>query len=311
MTLKQQLKGEKWDKKLKNVSVFGWAMFSCPVLGRFLVSFLQGMERAQHGCFLTLSGAEFLFKGSVLKVFDSALHRLTQTGFCPILLRFSGGASVGIRTTSRWWQCGGQAGEEEGSQCFRLFEKEEGQGAPQRVQERQRKSYACVIWAGSVFVIRFVKPDVMLKCHLCFLYHFVFMSDWEKDQCMEYLYCYNYYYYYRLYTECRNHCYLVICLMAKNLWNENKLLNWKFWFAVVGLFFSYFWGWWREAYWNFRPLKITTLVSMVQVGGGGGCWWGVFVFWGLIFKIYFKIASEIWCTLKEKLKCDSYDDQIM
>lgn len=83
MTLKQQLKGEKWDKKLKNVSVLGWAtLFSCPVLGRFLVSFLQGMEKAQHGCFL-MSGAEFLFKGSVLKVFDSALHRLTQTGFCP------------------------------------------------------------------------------------------------------------------------------------------------------------------------------------------------------------------------------------
>ena len=41
------------------------------------------MERAQHGCFLTLPGAEFLFKGSVLKVFDSVLHRLAQTGFCP------------------------------------------------------------------------------------------------------------------------------------------------------------------------------------------------------------------------------------
>ena len=30
--------------------------------------------------------------------------------------------------------------------------------------------------------------------------------------------------------------------MAKNLWNENKLLNWKFWFVVVGLFSLLFLG---------------------------------------------------------------------
>ena len=35
-TLKQELKGEKWDAELRHLSAFGWAvlLFSCPVLGK-------------------------------------------------------------------------------------------------------------------------------------------------------------------------------------------------------------------------------------------------------------------------------------
>ena len=146
----------------------------------------------------------------------------------------------------------------------------------------------------------------MLKCHLCFLYHFVFRSDWEKHQCMEYLYCY---YYYRLYTEYCNQCYLVIFLMAKNLWNENKWLNWKFWFVVVGLFFSPILGVMEGGILEFHTFENN---YTCKHGAGFLCWWGVFLFWGLIFLIYFKTASEIWCTLKkEKLKYDSYECQIL